>query len=66
MGGGQDPICSPTATSWMSEGIAGSRTVMFDGCSHFFLIEQPQKFMAELAGWLDGGTGGSTAKFHIG
>lgn len=55
MGGGQDPICSPTATGWMSDGIAGSRTVMFDSCSHFFLMEDPEKFMAELAGWLDGG-----------
>ncbi|MEF2553853.1 alpha/beta hydrolase [Aurantimonas sp. A2-1-M11] len=55
MGGGQDPICSPTATRWMSEGIVGSRTVMFDGCSHFFLMEEPQKFMHELVVWLDQG-----------
>ncbi len=36
MGGAQDPICSPTCTSWMSERLSNSRTVMFDGCSHFF------------------------------
>ncbi|MCB8839782.1 alpha/beta fold hydrolase [Aurantimonas sp. VKM B-3413] len=55
MGGSQDPICSPTATGWMSDGIARSRTVMFEGCSHFFLMEQPQMFMRELSAWLDGG-----------
>jgi hypothetical protein len=25
---------------------------MFDGCSHFFLIEQAQKFMSTLKDWL--------------
>lgn len=53
MAGGQDPICSPTCTNWMSEGIPNSTTVMFDGCNHFFLMEQPEKFMATFTDWLD-------------
>lgn len=53
MGGAQDPICSPTCTEWLSAGIRNSKTVMFDGCSHFFLMERPERFMAELSGWLD-------------
>lgn len=52
MGGTQDPICSPTATGWLSAGIRNSRTVMFEGCSHFFLMERSEKFMAELSSWL--------------
>jgi 3-oxoadipate enol-lactonase len=52
MGGTSDPICSPTCTQWMADGIANSRVVMFDGCSHFFLIEQAQKFMSTLKDWL--------------
>jgi pimeloyl-ACP methyl ester carboxylesterase len=36
----------------MADGIANSRLVMFDGCSHFFLIEQAQKFMSALMDWL--------------
>jgi pimeloyl-ACP methyl ester carboxylesterase len=52
MGGMNDPICSPTSQQWMADGIPGSRLVMFDGCSHFFLMENPQKFMATLNGWI--------------
>jgi 3-oxoadipate enol-lactonase len=53
MGGGQDPICSPTATQWMAERIPNSQTVIFEGCSHFFLMEDADKFMAQLTGFLD-------------
>jgi pimeloyl-ACP methyl ester carboxylesterase len=53
MAGGNDPICSPTCTEWMSRGIKGSKTVMFNGCSHFFLMEQPERFMATLGTWLE-------------
>jgi len=53
MGGASDPICSPTCTQWMAERIRNSTVVMFDGCSHFFLIEQAAKFMSTLTGWLD-------------
>jgi pimeloyl-ACP methyl ester carboxylesterase len=56
MGGSQDPICSPTCTGWMSDGIPNSETVMFDGCNHFFLMERPRKFMSTLTEWLDRNT----------
>lgn len=52
MAGAQDPICSPTCTAWMSERLPNSRTVMFDGCSHFFLMEDAPKFMSQLESWL--------------
>lgn len=52
MAGTNDPICSPTAAGWMSEGIPNARSVMFEGCSHFFLMEQPERFMEELEDWL--------------
>lgn len=52
LAGSNDPICSPTCTQWMSNGIANSTTVMFEGCSHFFLMEQPHRFMTILNEWL--------------
>jgi 3-oxoadipate enol-lactonase len=52
MAGGSDPICSLAATKLLSEGLPNARTEIFDGASHFFLLEQPAKFMALLAGWL--------------
>ena len=52
MGGASDPICSLTATALLSDGLPDVRTEIFDDASHFFLMEQPQKFMALLCGWL--------------
>jgi 3-oxoadipate enol-lactonase len=52
MAGSVDPICSPTCTQWMADGITGSRTIFFDGCSHFFLMEDPEKFASTLDVWL--------------
>lgn len=54
MAGANDPICSPTCTDWMSERIPNSRTVLFDGCSHFFLMEDAERFNAELEAWFAG------------
>lgn len=51
MAGANDPICSPTCTQWMAEGIPGARTMIFEGCSHFFLMEDAQKFAAALNHW---------------
>lgn len=51
MGGGLDPICSPTATAWLGA-IPGSETVLFEQSSHFFLLEEPERFTAALEGWL--------------
>ena len=44
MAGKNDPICSLTATEIMSKGIQGSETILFDNASHFFLMEQADKF----------------------
>jgi 3-oxoadipate enol-lactonase len=52
MGGANDPICSLTATGWLSAGLPNVRTEIFDNASHFFLMEQPQKFMQLLEEWL--------------
>lgn len=56
LAGQQDPICSLTATRWMSERIPGSRTVIFEKSSHFFLMEEPEKFRDTLENWLAGQT----------
>ena len=52
MAGGKDPICSMTATQWMSDAIAGSKTVVFEDSSHFFLMEEGPRFMATVGEWL--------------
>jgi pimeloyl-ACP methyl ester carboxylesterase len=52
MAGGSDPICSLTATGWMSDGIPGAETVIFEDSSHFFLIEEAERFMATVGDWL--------------
>ncbi len=51
LAGRLDPICSPTATRWMAERIPRAETVMFDQSSHFFLMEEPEKFRDALARW---------------
>lgn len=57
MGGGTDPICSPTATRWLADGIPDAQMVLFEGCSHFFLIEESERFNSLLGQWLDEQTG---------
>ena len=52
MAGDSDPICSLAATRMLSDGLPNARTEIFEHASHFFLMEQPEKFMALLAGWL--------------
>lgn len=58
IGGAKDPICSLTATEWMSERIPDSRTVIFEESSHFFLIEESEKFLRTLQEWLSAHTPG--------
>lgn len=53
MAGGRDPICSMTATGWMAHGLPRARSVVFENSSHFFLIEEPARFIDTLASWLD-------------
>jgi 3-oxoadipate enol-lactonase len=52
LAGKKDPICSLTATRWMSERIPGAQTLVFEHGSHFFLVEEPEKFQTTLAEWL--------------
>jgi len=52
LAGGRDPICSLTATRWMSERIPGAETVIFENSSHFFLVEEAERFQRVLADWL--------------
>ena len=52
LGGGDDAICSPTATKWLADGIPGAETMLFEGCSHFFLIEDQERFMDVVGRWL--------------
>jgi 3-oxoadipate enol-lactonase len=52
MGGDSDPICSLTATKLLATGLPNAKSEIFAGASHFFLIEQPQKFNRLLMDWL--------------
>lgn len=52
MAGAADPICSPTATRMLSQGLPHATTEMFEGASHFFLMEQPERFNRLLLAWL--------------
>jgi pimeloyl-ACP methyl ester carboxylesterase len=52
-GGGADPICSPTATGWMSDALPNAETVMFEDSSHFFLVEEAERFMTVVGNWLE-------------
>ncbi len=52
--GGADPICPPVCARWMIEGIAGARGIAFEKSSHFFLMEEPERFMAVMEEWLGG------------
>lgn len=52
MGGDSDPICSLTATRWLGDGLPNARTEIFASASHFFLMEQPDKFIRLLGAWL--------------
>lgn len=47
-----DPICSPTATQWVSAELPDAPVVMFDEGSHFFLMEEAAKANAALLDWL--------------
>jgi len=53
MGGDSDPICSLMATRALAAGLPDARSEIFAGASHFFLIEQPEKFNRLLLEWLE-------------
>lgn len=52
MAGDRDPICSLMATKMLSDGLPNAQTEIFQNASHFFLIEQSEKFMKILSDWL--------------
>jgi len=53
LAGGVDPICSLTATRWMQDRLPFSETVIFEHSSHFFLIEERERFLGVLTDWLE-------------
>jgi 3-oxoadipate enol-lactonase len=53
LAGGRDPICSLTSTRWMQDGFPNAESVIFEESSHFFLIEQPERFMSVMGEWLE-------------
>ena len=52
MGGDSDPICSLTATHALASGLPRAELEIFKDASHFFLMEQPDKFNQRLLSWL--------------
>lgn len=52
MSGGRDPICSPLSTSWMLDRLPHAESVVFEGSSHFFLLEEAERSSKVLADWL--------------
>lgn len=52
MGGDCDPICSMTATRALVDGLPNGHVEIFADASHFFLMEQPEKFNRLLTEWL--------------
>jgi len=52
LSGGRDPICPPACARWMLERIPGAQGAVFEGSSHFFLMEEPERFMETMDRWL--------------
>ena len=52
LSGGRDPICPPVCARWIVEGIPGAEAVEFAASSHFFLMEEPRRFMEVMEDWL--------------
>jgi 3-oxoadipate enol-lactonase len=53
LSGARDPICPPVCARWMVERIPGAEALEFEASSHFFLMEEPRRFMDVMAGWLE-------------
>jgi 3-oxoadipate enol-lactonase len=47
-----NPISPHSCTRWMSGAIKHAETVVFEDSSHFFLMEEPERFMDTMNGWL--------------
>lgn len=51
MSGGRDPLCGPLATRWMVERLRNANWTEFEDSSHFFLMEEPERFMKAMDKW---------------
>lgn len=52
LSGGRDPLCGPLATRWMIERLPQAEHEEFTESSHFFLMEEAERFMARMDRWL--------------
>ena len=56
MAGGQDRLCGANALRSMAERLPDCDSEVFEDSSHFFLMEEPERFMARMDGWLEAHT----------
>lgn len=56
LAGGRDPICPPVCAQWMADRIPAAKLVIFERSSHFFLMEEPERFMHAVNEWLSAST----------
>ena len=56
MAGGQDRLCGANALRSMAERLPDCDSEVFEDSSHFFLMEEPERFMARIDGWLEAHT----------
>lgn len=54
LSGAEDPLSSPERNKALAAQIPHAKLVIFENCSHFPMLEYPQKMNAALAKWLDG------------
>lgn len=52
MSGEVDLICSRQCQQWMVERLPQAEWIEFANAAHFFMMEQPEKFMAAMTGFL--------------
>lgn len=52
MSGDEDMICSPQTQRWMLDRMPHAEWIEFKGAAHFFMMEQPEKFIADLSAFL--------------
>jgi 3-oxoadipate enol-lactonase len=51
--GGRDPLGSPTGTQWMIDRLPHAEVECFTQSSHFFFMEEPERFSRMMNDWLD-------------
>ena len=50
--GQDDFICGPVCARELADGVASAELVLIPACGHFLFVEQPERFAAEVAGFL--------------